>query len=258
MSGNTQIAPASAPAPTLFTFTNGKPHAVRVLPDEHGEPLFHVGDLCDLLEHTNPHQAIRQHIERDDLTKREVIDRRGRRQLANFVTEPGMWSLVLGSHAPNARKVKRWVTSEVLPAIRKTGRYAVAAEPEDYARISNAQRRALSADIRFAVGGWAFEETAAGHVYNRLRVTFRLKRIEDLPAADFERAQAIVRQVGEMNMDFLGWLSDIKREYLRDYVEAGAPWTPHVQRTLKTKLRERLGPRPDWQEIQRRLERAPE
>lgn len=119
-------APAEATAaPVIFTFQNGKPHAVRVHVDANGDPLFHAGDLCDLLEHTNSRRALTQHVEPDDVTKRYVIDRLGRTQSANFVTEPGMWSLVLGSHAPNARKVKRWVTSEVLPAIRKTGRYQV-------------------------------------------------------------------------------------------------------------------------------------
>ncbi len=125
----TALAPIAAPL--IFTFTNGKPHAVRVHTDAQGEPLFHVGDLCDLLEHVNTRQALRTHVEPDDVQKLDVIDRMGRTQSANFVNEAGMWSLLLGSHAPNAKKVKRWVTGEVLPAIRKTGRYvAPHAQPD--------------------------------------------------------------------------------------------------------------------------------
>jgi|GEM_PF-759214 len=112
-----------ASAPTIFTFQNGKPHPVRIYTDAAGEPLFHGGDLCELLEYTNGRDALRRHVETDDVVKRDVIDRMGRTQQANFVREAGMWSLLLGSHAPNAKKVKRWITSEVLPAIRKTGSY---------------------------------------------------------------------------------------------------------------------------------------
>ena len=50
-------------------------------------------------------------------------------QSMNWVCEPGMWSLLLASHAPNAKPVKRWVTSEVLPSIRKTGSYAAQPRP---------------------------------------------------------------------------------------------------------------------------------
>lgn len=110
----------SALVPFSFTYKN---HPLRVEKDADGEPLFHVGDLCAILGHTNPSQAIRQHVDACDLTKREVIDSLGRIQVANFVTEPGMWALILSSHAENAKPVKRWVTAEVLPAIRKTGSY---------------------------------------------------------------------------------------------------------------------------------------
>lgn len=115
--------PTTGTTPTIFTFQNGKPHPVRIYTDAAGDPLFHVGDLCELLEHVNTRQALRTHVEADDVQKMDVIDRMGRTQQANFVREPGMWSLLIGSRAPNAKKVKRWITSEVLPAIRKTGSY---------------------------------------------------------------------------------------------------------------------------------------
>lgn len=142
--------PTTGTTPTIFTFQNGKPHPVRIYTDDAGDPLFHAADLCDLLEHTNAREALRRHVEADDVTKRDVIDRMGRTQQANFVREPGMWSLLLGSHAPNAKKVKRWITAEVLPAIRKTGSYhAVPPAPtgpvERYVDLTTHQ------DIRYLV-----------------------------------------------------------------------------------------------------------
>ncbi|WP_258037288.1 P22AR C-terminal domain-containing protein [Haemophilus influenzae] len=71
----------------------------------------------------NPHKAIKDHVDPDDLTKREVVNTINKRAQVLFVNESGMYSLVLSSKLEQAKKVKRWVTSEVLPAIRKTGKY---------------------------------------------------------------------------------------------------------------------------------------
>jgi prophage antirepressor-like protein len=111
----------SAPAGLSFSYQN---HPLRVEQDTDGEPLFHAGDLCSLLKHTNNRLAVRQYVDEEDVTKRYTLTAGGRQE-SIFVREPGMWSLILGSHAPGAKPIKRWVTSEVLPAIRKTGQYAM-------------------------------------------------------------------------------------------------------------------------------------
>ena len=100
-------------------------HAVRVQVDDLGLPWFNANDVCSALEFTNPHKAVADHVDADDLTKREVIDTLGRLQRANFINESGLYALILGSTKDAAKRFKRWVTSEVLPAIRKTGAYSV-------------------------------------------------------------------------------------------------------------------------------------
>ncbi|MEZ5455094.1 MAG: BRO family protein [Lysobacteraceae bacterium] len=100
-------------------------HAVRVQLDDVGQPWFNTNDVCDALELGNPSQAIKSHVYSDDLQKMEVIDSLGRKQRANHVNESGLYALILGSTKDTAKRFKRWVTSEVLPAIRKTGSYAV-------------------------------------------------------------------------------------------------------------------------------------
>ncbi|PAT41325.1 BRO-N domain-containing protein [Vandammella animalimorsus] len=101
-------------------------HAVRVQVDELGQPWFNANDVCTALEFSNPHKAVADHVDADDLTKREVIDSLGRKQRANFINESGLYALILGSTKEAAKRFKRWVTSEVLPAIRKTGSYTSA------------------------------------------------------------------------------------------------------------------------------------
>jgi len=140
-----------ASAPTVFSYQDRQ---LRVEYDTNGGLLFHVGDLCTILEHSNPSQAVRQHVHEDDLTKREVIDALGRPQMTIFVREPGMWALILGSHAPAARPVKRWVTAEVLPTIRRTGVYADTAQ-----RLTHCTPREIQENLKLAVEAYLKDRT---------------------------------------------------------------------------------------------------
>jgi prophage antirepressor-like protein len=105
---------------TPFKFEN---KTISVVTDDAGSPWFCANDVCTALGYTNPWKTVADHIDADDLTKREVIDAIGRKQMTNFINESGMYALVFGSTKPEAKRFKRWVTSEVLPSIRKTGGY---------------------------------------------------------------------------------------------------------------------------------------
>lgn len=100
-------------------------HEVRTQADKQGGAWFSVNDICAPLEHSNPRKAVADLVDPDDVTGREVIDSMGRTQTANFVNESGMYALVLGSRLEAAKRFKRWITHEVLPALRKTGTYSV-------------------------------------------------------------------------------------------------------------------------------------
>lgn len=100
-------------------------HAVRVQVDELGRPWFNATDVCDALEMGNPSQAIKSHVDAEDLQKLETLTAGGR-QRQNHVNESGLYALILGRTKEAAKRFKRWVTSEVLPAIRKTGSYSSA------------------------------------------------------------------------------------------------------------------------------------
>ena len=89
------------------------------------EPYFVGKDVAMILGYTNPQKAIRDHVDDEDkLTERFV--RSGQNYQMIIITESGLYSLILSSKLPNAKKFKRWVTSEVLPEIRKTGSYTKA------------------------------------------------------------------------------------------------------------------------------------
>lgn len=97
----------------------GSVHTITV----EGEPYFAGRDVADILGYTNTPKAIRDHVDDEDkLTERIVLS--GQNREAIFINESGLYGLILSSKMPNAKKFKRWVTSEVLPAIRKHGIYA--------------------------------------------------------------------------------------------------------------------------------------
>lgn len=88
-----------------------------------GEPWFVGKDIADILEYTNTAKAIRDHVDDEDkLTERIVLSGQNREVI--LINESGLYSLILSSKMSNAKKFKRWVTSEVLPSIRKHGMYA--------------------------------------------------------------------------------------------------------------------------------------
>jgi prophage antirepressor-like protein len=89
-----------------------------------GEPWFIAKDIAEVLGYSNTRKAISDHVDDDDkgVTK---CDTPGGMQDLTIINESGLYSLVLSSKMPNAKKFKKWVTSEVLPAIRKHGMYAI-------------------------------------------------------------------------------------------------------------------------------------
>lgn len=104
----------------LFNFEN---HEVRSLL-LNNEPWFVGKDVADVLGYADTNQAIRKHVDNEDrLTRR--FDGTGQSRDMTIINESGLYSLVLSSKLPSAKKFKRWVTSEVLPALRKTGQYQV-------------------------------------------------------------------------------------------------------------------------------------
>ena len=99
---------------------------IRTMQDEQGEMLFCGKDVAEALGYDQPRKAVERHVDKDDGTKRTLIDSMGRKQRATFINESGLYALILSSKLPTAREFKHWVTSEVLPSIRKQGGYMVA------------------------------------------------------------------------------------------------------------------------------------
>lgn len=94
-----------------------------------GEPWFVGKDVAETLQYTNPQKAVREHVDEEDKGVNEMDTPGGMQQIV-IINESGLYSLILGSRLESAKRFKHWITSEVIPSIRKTGSYNL---PQTYA-----------------------------------------------------------------------------------------------------------------------------
>jgi len=119
-----------------FKFKESEIQAIQ----KDGEPWFVAKDVCETLGYLNTSKAISDHVEEDDRYN-ESLERGG---TMVFINESGLYSLILRSKKPEAKTFKKWVTSEVLPQIRKTGSYS---KPKSLEEISLLAITGLTAKI---------------------------------------------------------------------------------------------------------------
>ena len=122
---STSSSTSTASAPEVTVFKNpvhpefGNLRTIEI----DGEPWFVGKDVAAALGYTKERNALDKHVDKDDALKRGVTDSMGRTQQMTIINESGLYSLILSSKLPSAKEFKHWVTSEVLPSIRKNGAY---------------------------------------------------------------------------------------------------------------------------------------
>lgn len=190
--------------PTVQPFDfNG--HNVRVVMRD-GEPWFVAADVCVILEIGNTSDAVGR-LDGADLGQAEVRNTRGEMRPTNVINESGLWELVIRSDKPEAKPFRRWVTSEVLPSIRRTGGYSLAAptlSPLDTLQamidqLRAQEARALAIESRTAV--IEAKVSAGAGEYDEF-TTLAYAKLNDLPTDRVscqkhgQRATRLMRQRG--------------------------------------------------------------
>ena len=145
-------------AAPVRVFENPEFGMVRMATDEKGEPWFCAKDLCDVLGYKRASEAVSQHVKPSDTVKHRVARPaknrfgvcEGKMQIVQmiFVNESGFYALVLGSKLPSALMFKDWVTSVVLPQIRKTGGYIPVNEGESEEEMIRNAEQILRATLK--------------------------------------------------------------------------------------------------------------
>ena len=121
-------------------FENPEFGQVRVLLQENGEPLFCLTDVCNALELNSG--DVRKRLTDEVVSIHPISDSLGRQQKTNFINEDGLYDVVLDSRKENAKRLRKWVTSEVLPSIRRTGSYSL--KPMTHIQMLAAQAQAMA------------------------------------------------------------------------------------------------------------------
>lgn len=149
-------AAANHNAIQVMVFENPEFGRIRTMTDKKGYPLFCGKDVCEALGYRKPDVAVRQHVTARDVTKRYVGLMVGQKKDGTpivqqrqilFVTESGLYDLIFGSKLDSAQKFKHWVTSVVLPQIRKTGGFVPLNESDTDEDIRRRTEEVLKATL---------------------------------------------------------------------------------------------------------------
>lgn len=161
----------------VFSFENT---SIRTLGTS-DNPLFVAADICKALNHSNASKAIANLVDADNLVKAE-IDTKGGKQTVNCVNESGLYELAFGSRVECAKRFRKWVVREVLPAIRKSGKYECPANPR---YLTDQQCWAIQSAVgKRAKGVGAHFQT----IYRALKAHFQVPTYTRILEKDFNAA----------------------------------------------------------------------
>ena len=111
----------------IMRFVNEKFGEIQIL-QINGKFEFGATEIAKILGYNNPRDAIKRHCKKDGVVKHDIIDKLGRNQEKNFISEGNLYRLITHSKLPNAENFEKWVFDEVLPSIRKNGGYLLGQE----------------------------------------------------------------------------------------------------------------------------------
>lgn len=162
----------------IFSFENSK---VRTLGTAE-TPLFVAIDVAAALGYSQPAKSVNDRVDHEDIIKAE-IETKGGRQTVNCVNESGLYALIFGSKLESAKRFKRWVTNEVLPTIRRTGRFESNAITRPC--ITNEQRLAIMSEVNRRA---CSQGVPRSDLYKELKHYFGVQKFTEIKADQFELA----------------------------------------------------------------------
>lgn len=206
-----------ASAPLSFSFD--KSFSVRVVMRD-GDPWFVAADVLAALS------LDRKALERLDADEKGVssIHTLGGDQDMTIINESGLYSLILGSRKPEAKKFKKWVTSEVLPSIRKTGSYQIPNPeiPQAMETVNSADLAKLSQIVYLLKTNFHMEGSASHAAYARLRKEFGLEKgISSLPTLYLDQAIEILSEMNRLAFAFKGIVIEAEAKFFRQVMRSG-------------------------------------
>lgn len=219
---------------TIFKYEENK--LVRTM-DISGEPWFVLKDVCDVLGLSTPARVAKR-LDSDEVSQAHLIDSVGRSQEMTIISESGLYNVILRSDKPEAKPFRKWVTSVVLPSIRKNGGYIARQEelsPQELMAkaLLVAQKTLTDRDARIN------ELTAQNQIMQP-----KAEYFDELVARNLlTNFRETAKELGIKEKDFIGWLLDHKYVY-RDQKNKLMPYAAKNNGLFEVK--EGKGRHNDW------------
>lgn len=187
---------------------------VRVVMIE-DSPWFVAQDVCSVLEQPDTSKVCSRLDEDEKLIRTLCVSGQNREILV--INESGLYSLILTSRKPEAKKFKKWVTNEVLPTIRKTGKYEMP-KPQDRAEeyITRTQLDQIANLVHEIMICCHYGESARHNTYDGIREQYGIENIHKLPAIHFEKVYGTLHVLREKASEYLKLRSAIDKQFIKD------------------------------------------
>lgn len=221
-------------AATAQVFQFKQMHDVRAVVID-GDPWFYAMDVCSAVGLTDTNKAL---IGLDDDEKREHEQYSGSGRKPILINESGLYSLILRSRKPEAKAFKKWVTAEVLPAIRKHGMYLHA--PAMRPSLTKEHWREVYREVDRLGSSWALGPDSKNWIYNHMRVVFSVARFEDVPDDQFELVMQLLASKAEARKEFIYFIMEVRSWFEKEVLGGGQPWTPAIKAKLTKQLKRQV------------------
>ncbi|MPW31838.1 hypothetical protein F9L16_23005 [Agarivorans sp. B2Z047] len=175
---------ATTPTPEIFKFHQD--YSVRI-DIKDGEPWFCLSDVCVVLDIKNPARVAKEMLDSKGVCLTYTLTDGGRQQLA-FINEPNLYRVIFRSRKKEAEQFQKWVFEEVLPQIRKTGKYL----PQPVETISNRQYYELKKQVDAISQNFHFAEKARYAIWRIIRSHLNATGVKQIPAHQYQECKNIL------------------------------------------------------------------
>ncbi|HCY9970817.1 TPA: ORF6C domain-containing protein [Staphylococcus aureus] len=198
-----------------------------------GEPYFIGKDVADILGYANGRDALSKHVDAEDKLTSQIATA-GQNRNVTIINESGLYSLIFSSKLENAKRFKRWVTSEVLPTLRKTGAYQVPSDPMQALRLmfeATEETKQEIKNVKDDVIGLKENQKLDAGDYNFLTRTInqRVAHIQRLHAITNQKQRSeLFRDINSEVKKMTGASSrtNVRQKHFDDVIEMIANWFP--------------------------------
>ncbi|HGZ5049134.1 TPA: BRO family protein [Staphylococcus aureus] len=198
-----------------------------------GEPYFIGKDVADILGYANGRDALSKHVDAEDKLTSQIATA-GQNRNVTIINESGLYSLIFSSKLENAKRFKRWVTSEVLPTLRKTGAYQIPSDPMQALRLmfeATEQTKQEIKNVKDDVIDLKENQKLDAGDYNFLTRTInqRVAHIQRLHAITNQKQRSeLFRYINSEVKKMTGASSrtNVRQKHFNDVIEMIANWFP--------------------------------